>query len=422
MRLGKIIMVFILGCIVSAYYFPFAFTFFPDSLNTKQIMAVIGILCFMFHGRARGTWNMSRQVVVSALFAIVFSVWCYACITLNNTNDTSYASYIVSFSVWLGGAYGVYSILKFHHGKVDLALLTKYLAAVCLAQCIIALMIDNIPAVKTVVDTYIDQGQEYFEEVKRLYGIGAALDPAGVRFTVVLVLLAHQIAKNADVNENSRLLTMNIVLFLGISVIGNMISRTTSVGMVMGLAYIGWNTFRARRSQMTKAQLRIITVFATLIGLTVVLLVFLYNTNAEVRSLLRFAFEGFFNWVETGEFSTGSTDKLNSIMWIWPKTTDAWIYGTGLFDNFVYSTDIGYCRFTLYCGLVGLSIFSLFFVYNSLSVRFKFKDSGLLCLMIMSLTFIVWLKVATDIFFINALLFCIDSDDDTEDLQLAQDE
>ena len=410
MRLGRIIMVFILGCIVSAYYFPFAFTFFPGSLNTKQIMGVVGILCFMFYGRARGEWKMSRQVVVSALFAIVFSVWCYACITLNNTNDTSYASYIVSFSVWLGGAYGVYSILKFFHGKADLALITKYLAAVCLAQCIIALMIDNIPAVKTLVDTYIEQGQEYFEEVNRLYGIGAALDPAGVRFTVALVLLAHQISKNPEINESRGLLRLFILIFLAVSVIGNMISRTTSVGMAMGLAYIGLNSFRMRQSEMTTAQMRTVSVLATMIGLTVVLLIYLYNTNAEVHNLLRFAFESFFNWMETGEFRTDSTDKLNAVMWIWPKTTEAWIYGTGLFDNFIYSTDIGYCRFTLYCGLVGLVIFALFFIYNTLSVVTKFNDSTLMCLLLLSLTFIIWFKVATDLFFINALLFCIDPD------------
>ena len=54
----------------------------------------------------------------------------------------------------------------------------------------------------------------------------------------------------------------------------------------------------------------------------------------------------------------------------------------------------------------------MFFVYNGLSVRTKFKDFNLLCLMIIALTFIVWLKVATDIFLFNALLFCLDGDYD----------
>lgn len=61
-----------------------------------------------------------------------------------------------------------------------------------------------------------------------------------------------------------------------------------------------------------------------------------------------------------------------------------------------------------------MAIFSAFFVYNDLSLISKFKDSKLLMLFLLALTFIIWLKVATDIFLINALLFCIDGDYDDD--------
>lgn len=48
------------------------------------------------------------------------------------------------------------------------------------------------------------------------------------------------------------------------------------------------------------------------------------------------------------------------MMWVWPEDVKSWIIGTGLFANFVYSTDIGYCRFILYCGLIGFGTFVLF--------------------------------------------------------------
>lgn len=421
MKLGRIIVMILLACVVSAYLFPFAFSFFPPSLNTKQILAVVGIIAFVFRGRASNSWTMTKQIVISAMLAVVFSVWCYLCVYVNNTDDTVYATYFVSFSVWLGGAFGVVSILRLYHEKVDLPLVTKYMAAVCVAQCVLALMIDNIPAFKLLVDSYINQGQEFMDEVNRLYGIGASLDPAGVRFSVVLVLLAHQIAKNKEIYSDNKWLGLCIVAFIAISIIGNMIARTTSVGMIMGLGYIGLNSFMTRRHSMTKGQIRTIAVFAILLGFTVLFLIYLYNTNREAHQLLRFAFEGFFNWVETGEFRTDSTDKLNSVMWKWPSDTESWIFGTGLFDNFVYGTDIGYCRFTLYCGLVGLALFSLFFIYNGLSVIPKFNDSSFLMFLIIALTFVIWLKVATDIFFINTILFCIDSDeDDVDELELAE--
>lgn len=78
--------------------------------------------------------------------------------------------------------------------------------------------------------------------------------------------------------------------------------------------------------------------------------------------------------METGELRTDSTDKLNTMMWVWPEDVKSWIIGTGLFANFVYSTDIGYCRFILYCGLIGFGTFVLFFVYNACVFAWKFPS------------------------------------------------
>ena len=123
---------------------------------------------------------------------------------------------------------------------------------------------------------------------------------------------------------------------------------------------------------------------------------------------LRFGFEGFFNWFESGVFRTDSTDKLNRIMWVWPKDQQSWIIGTGLFEDWIYGTDFGYCRFTMYCGLVGLVLFSLFFIYNGLAFYSQFDRFSFLPLFLIALTFIVWLKLATDIFFIYTLLYFIE--------------
>jgi hypothetical protein len=91
-------------------------------------------------------------------------------------------------------------------------------------------------------------------------------------------------------------------------------------------------------------------------------------------------------------------------MWIWPSDSRTWAIGTGIFGDFAFGTDIGYCRFTLYCGLIGLVLFSIFFIYNGLSVVSYFPDARFLSNLLIALTFIVWLKVATDIFFAYALL------------------
>jgi len=406
--------------VVSCYVFSFSFSFLPESLNTKQILGVVGIMAFVMKCLQDKTASVSRRTIISAIFAAVFSLWCYFTAMINATDDDSYSTYFVSFAVWLGGAYGVVSLLKVFHKRVDLAVITKYLTIVCVAQGILALAIDNIPALANIIDALVSDGNKYYKNINRLYGLGAALDTAGIRFAADLVLIAHQLSTNKKISDNKKKIGWYITAFILISVLGSMIARTTLVGTGMGLFYIMVKYIIPQRGGVLSArQVRIFSILILLIGLTVIVGIHLYTADVEFRKNMRFAFEGFFNWAETGVFRTDSSDKLNDVMWIWPTDTRTWLIGSGIFGSFFYSTDIGYCRFTLYCGLIGLTIFSLFFIYNGLSVRDKFKNFNLLCLMIIALTFIIWVKVATDIFMLNALLFCIDGDYEDEKVKAA---
>ena len=78
-------------------------------------------------------------------------------------------------------------------------------------------MIDRIPAFRMLVDSYIDQGQEFYQEVGRLYGIGAALDPAGVRFSVVLILIAYLLCEDDVIRQDRKKITGFLVCFFIIS-------------------------------------------------------------------------------------------------------------------------------------------------------------------------------------------------------------
>ncbi|MCQ2065781.1 MAG: hypothetical protein MJY66_08000 [Bacteroidaceae bacterium] len=414
MKAGKIIVSFLLGCLVSGYVFPFNFSFLPASLNTKQMIGVLGIIAFAFYSLRTKTFNISKMVIGSALFALAFSVWCYFSMVANETNDTTYAEYWISFAVWLGGAFGVISLIRLYHGSCNLKRITDYLAGVCFVQCWLALAIDHFPGFQMLIDTYIQQGQEFLHEVGRMYGIGCALDPAGVRFSVVLVLIAHQIGNNLHVTDSKTSIWTYLILYSVITIVGNMISRTTIVGAAMGLVYMFMLLGFPKKGIVDARQLKFYSAFLTIVAIAVAVSIVLYRTSNDFRNNIRFAFEGFFNLFETGEFRTGSTDKLNAVMWIWPTDFRSWVIGTGLFGGWVYSTDIGYCRFTLYCGLVGLAIFSAFFIYNGLVVNRKFKNFILVSLFIISMTFVIWIKVATDLFFLNAILFCIDGDYDDD--------
>ena len=417
--LNRIFIPSLLVILFSFYLFPISFVFFPEGVNTKMIMAVFGMGTLIYDKIRERVFSIHWTIFVSALLAVVFSVWCLYAIVENGTSDTTYSRYWISFATWLAGAYGVYFLIREMTGGCDLEKLTIYLSAVCVVQCVVALVIDSVPAFQKAVDSVVLQGQDFFRIVNRLYGIGASLDTAGVRFSVVLVLIAHQLTRNGIAMLSLSKTIYYFVAFAVIVVVGSIIARTTWVGAIAGIMYMAISNLVIKQGVI---EVRQIYFWLTLLGIvlvTVGISTYLYNHNPDFRANLRFGFEGFFNWAETGVFRTDSTDKLNRIMWIWPKDTRTWIIGTGLFDNWVFGTDIGYCRFTLYCGLVGMVLFSIFFIYNGIAINYHLEHVGILSVFLIALTFIIWLKVSTDIFFIYALLFCLDGDGQQDDVPVS---
>ena len=410
----KILIGLILLVVTSLYLFPIEFTFLPKAINSKILVAAFGSMAFVFDSIKKKAMELSQSVLVSMLLAIIFSIWCLFSVTVANTYEMDYATYIVSFLTWMAGAYGVYAALKIAYGEVDLWLLTRYLALVGVFQCVSAVMIDNNQSFCDLVDRFV-VGGSYYREHGRIYGIGAALDPAGIRFSTILVLLAHQFSFDQEVRSKGLYQTTDMIAFAVILIIGSTISRTTIVGGAMGIVYMVISLVRLRQGGfITTRMIQVFFIFIVVLVGIILSAVYFYRTSATFESYLRFGFEAFFNWAETGEFRTSSTDQLGK-MWVWPDDTRTWIIGRGTYGVFENNTDIGYCNFTFYCGLIGLAIFSLFFIYVHMVQNRKFHHFLVVSLMLVAITFIVWCKVTTDIFYLDALLFCIAADSDEEE-------
>ncbi|MDR1682961.1 MAG: hypothetical protein LBS25_06205 [Candidatus Symbiothrix sp.] len=372
-----------------------------------MIIVIIGAVFFVLDCIPKGGIPITRQIMGATAIAAIFSFICFYSTDYNRTDDYTYATYVVSFFVWLSAAYGIGKIIRFEHGKFDFTVLIYYLAGVCFVQCALALMIDEIPLVKNVVTTYIWNNANFYTEIDRLYGIGAALDPAGVRFAVVLILVAALLCHSDYVRSKKKIITQLMIAFFTISLIGNMISRTTITGVVMALVY--FVMYSGIISLRLKGRyFKFYFIFSTVLVTAIIVSTILYNVNSAFHDHLRFGFEGFFNWTETGEWSTNSTDKLDREMWIWPTDTKTWVIGSGLFGLFIYNTDVGYCRFILYCGIIGFSSFAWLFIYSAVSFWRRSKEIRWVFLFLLALAFVIWIKVATDIFFIFALFYCLD--------------
>ncbi|MEN5058401.1 hypothetical protein [Sphingobacterium kitahiroshimense] len=404
----RILQIIFTVLLVSTYFFSFGFTFLPTAINTKVILAAIGSALLFMEMLKNRKVEISVQLLVASGIAIVFSLICYFATDVNGTADFAYATYVMSFILWLLAGYTVIYTLKQLHGVVNVRLLTYYLAAASLMQCILALCIDSYPAVQILVDRYVEQGQEFVQEVKRLYGVGASLDNAGVRFSIVLILLSSQFRSELFEKKKLPLLITLLLTFFAILTLGSIISRTTSVGGAIGLAYMMFGTGMLRRT-IHMDFMRFLGVLFLMLSLAGLVAMYFYETNAMFKDYMRFAFEGFFNYFEKGEWRTDSTDKLTKNMWVWPSDTKTWLIGTGLFDGWVFDTDIGYCRFILYCGLTGFIVFAIFFIFNALNFAARYSKYKWLFVMLLALSFVAWFKVSTDIFLIYALFYCIES-------------
>lgn len=420
MKFLKLIAMLFLVVLTSMFFFPFEFTFLPG-INTKMAMAAVGLVLFaldLAKGRAA---SLDRSFFLLSFLAALVSLAGFASAVINHTNDYTYASYIVSMWVWMGAAYVVVSAIKWVHGEATVEIVGNYLIAVCVMQCGLAIMIDSFPWLKNLVsDLILGLGfvdNQALEEANRLYGIGCSLDVAGTRFSCVLVIIAFLSLKIAG-TEKKQWIWLYLISFFVISVVGNIIARTTIVGV--GMAMLVWLIGAIAVRQAETRRFFISRWLAVLITAIIVCTV-LYIESPVFKDNFRFGFEGFFSLFETGRWETNSNNILRNMI-VFPDNLHTWVVGDGYLENpyrrdinyvgpnyggYYMATDIGYLRFIFYFGLVGLLLFCSYMVTcaNELMKRFPAYSWMFFCILLIN--FIVWMKVSTDIFVVMAIFLCL---------------
>lgn len=408
--------------ITSLYFFPIEFIFLPG-INTKMVLAGIGLLILGKQLASKGNAHMDKSFFVLSLFALSISLVSLATMTINNTPDGSFLTYFVSIWVWMGGAYTVIKWLNYAYGYVNVQLVCNSLIAVCVMQCIIAIIKDFYPPLQSWVDSIIG-GEAFMGNTKeaRLSGIGAALDVAGLRFSAVTIMIGYLLfnVKNMD----TRQLLLYIVSLFIIAVIGNMISRTTTVGIALVLLY--WLYLYCFQFNVNNK-----SVWAWFLGILCVIIpvfIYLYNTNENFYENIRFGFEGFFSLWETGSWQTGSNDILLNHMVVFPDNWKTWLIGDGyaanpvdprytdpyytgpVYHGYYMGTDIGYLRFIFYFGIIGAFLFIIFIGKVAYECMLRFKEYRVMFLMILLVNYLVWFKVSSDIFPVFALFLVLNNE------------
>lgn len=405
-------MVLLTGLMMSFYFHPTIILALP-TYNTKTLLAIWGAVMLVYNTIRTKNYSLSKGLLYSLMIAGAFSFVNYTSLIINKSDDYSYANYPISALIWIMGAYGAISFIRWTHSKVTVELVVRYLAGGAAFHSILSQLIDRNESIKNFITSIFFVSSD-MEEMNRLYSFGVGLDSAGVRFAVILILIAGVLTLSKVVKKNIGLMVFYFLCFAIISVLGNIISRTTTVGMGLGLLVFALST-GLYKFVIKVGKIKIVRVFGVMLAIGIPTVIYYYNVNASFRDQIEYGFEVFFNLFESGEFQTGSTDEL-STMWVWPHDTQTWLIGSGLFlsesSDFTYFSDIGYCRFIFYSGLIGITVFGLYFIYNSVYFAIRYPRYRYIFLLMIVVTFVVWAKVATDIFQLYALFYTFTDEDE----------
>lgn len=419
----KYIQIAIAVLLTSFYFFPFEFTFLPG-VNTKMAMAGFGLVMLGFQlGGARKS-VFSKDMVTISMYALVVSLVCFIAVTINETRDYTYVTYIISMWVWLSAAYVAVSVIRKIHGYVSVELVCNYLIAVCVFQCVSALWIDYYVPFRNFIHSIIAETQQVYYESDRLHGIGALLDPAGSRFAAILTIIAFLGTRIANTTQRNNVLWY-VLSFILIAVVGNMIARTTTVGVIIALVYMLYS-IGIHRLTINKSSGYMFLWLCGAILVFIPIITILYNTNEQFQDSLRFAFEGFFSLAEKGRWEVSSNEILKNMI-VFPDNLKTWLIGDGYMVNpnmsdpyytgeyhnagYYQLTDIGYLRFIFYGGIPCILAMAAF-IWKSgqISMR-KFRSQQMLFWLLLAVNYTVWLKVSTDIFLVLALFLVINKEE-----------
>lgn len=421
----RVLLMLLTGIAGSLFLFPFNLPFAP-TVNTKMVLAALGAAIFFIEKTQHRSSSISKDFLILLIICLFISIWAFFCTVVNRTSDYAFATYFISVMVWLGAAYTFTWMIRQTHGQLDVQLISSYLVAICVFQCLIAYAMSFFPDLKQAINQMMGYSGEYLPRLKgRLYGIGAILDPAGLRFSGVLVILAFMMHRH-DYGKQPWKGVCLILAFLIISVIGNMIARSATIGMLLAIVYLiivplfnenkeGHGSFR--------------TMFIPILCIFILLSFLLYQSSPDFRTNLRFGFEGFFSLAEKGRWEVHSNDVLRSMV-VWPESLKTWIIGDGYFaspndlpnrfgqvlDGFYMKTDIGYLRYIFYFGTIGLvGMISVFFQMTATCVKCFKGGYATMFIGLLIVTLVGWLKVSSDIIMVFApfLILAYQQDNDS---------
>lgn len=278
-------------------------------------------------------------------------------------------------------------VLYFYKKRFDVEVFIDWFIVLSFILSLFCIVEFFIPQAKQLISSvFISTDNETYETSFRVKGFVSG-GGAGLSYVLALAVLFSQafFFKYDNFKYILRALTITIaIIFVG---------RT---GLI--IAFLGWSYFLLKF--FTSLKLKNIFYIFALVAVLVVAMSNLSLSEDDLKIITRYSFELFYNFIQTGEFTSKSTEALGGMYFI-PELKH-FLIGEGIYGAAVTydNVDIGYYRQLLSTGIFGLLIFYLIMLFMQYKIYIYFKyivNSKFLLLILLSF----WIVEAKEPVFIQ---------------------
>ena len=118
--MGKFFKILLCVVIVDFFFFSTRINHVTQGYNTKELMAVVGIMLFAADLYRKKEFSVTREFIGLLIFSIAISLLAIFSTVYHNTPERVYTTYFLSMLTWLSAAFTAVTCIKFVHNKITI--------------------------------------------------------------------------------------------------------------------------------------------------------------------------------------------------------------------------------------------------------------------------------------------------------------
>lgn len=340
-----------------SYIYQISYFFLP--FNTPFMLGFLGISQYVYKNILIS--NKDRVFVSDILLSLLpVAFVALLSILVNLSFDFYFVKWAIINALYFFGGYFVVQLLMDTYKKFSFSILVDHLVLCAVVQLFLAIIMSLFPSVSHLLQSIVTESDVAKDalirtEGTRLVGFGTHFFLSATVHSFILIMIAFSFLFEKKSYIKSVILFLS---FIFIAAVGIMMARTTIVGVALALIIFMF-VHKGKSYLLYGITFSVIIVF-------ILSKYFLSSLYEDLDAMIQFGLQPVLNYMETGSFSTHSTESQIS-MYKFPSTFETWLIGDGFYETangyYYMNTDIGYCRLLFYFGIIGFITYMWFEYY-----------------------------------------------------------